>query len=179
MKYNVLRQLAVSPPTLLATIAAWDMRQSISSWLIPRVLELVYTAHDLTALARDCGYGGTPFTWDEDRRFEIRCELDAAFFHLYLPAGADGDWRPARIVDGNVADETTAQLKALKAHFPTPRDAVAFILDQFPIVRQKDEATFGCHRTKDRIMQIYDAMLAAQQSGKPYTSTLIPAPGSL
>jgi hypothetical protein len=33
--------------------------------------------------ATDCGYNGPPFCWDADRRFLLRCELDAAFFHLY------------------------------------------------------------------------------------------------
>jgi len=43
----------------------------------------VYTAHDLESFARDCGYSGPPFPWDEERRFHLRCELDAAFLHLY------------------------------------------------------------------------------------------------
>ena len=51
---------------------------------------------------------------------------------------------------------------------PSPRRAVATIFDQFPIVRQKDEQAHGCYRTKERILEIYDAMLAAQCSGKPY-----------
>ena len=42
-----------------------------------------YTAWDLEAFGRDCGYAGPPFRWDEARRFLLRCELDAAFFHLY------------------------------------------------------------------------------------------------
>ena len=29
------------------------------------------------------GYDGPPFRWDEERRFLLRCELDAAYFHLY------------------------------------------------------------------------------------------------
>jgi hypothetical protein len=52
-------------------------------WLLPRVLELTYTAWDLEPFARDCGWFGPPFVWDEVRRFQVRCELDAAFFHLY------------------------------------------------------------------------------------------------
>ena len=142
----------------------------LSEWLAPRLLELVYTAHDLAPLAKDCGYDGPPFLWDDERRFEIRCELDAAFFHLYLPADNDGQWRPAEA-------ETPKQLAALKTHFPTPRHAVGFILDQFPLVRQKDEKAHGRYRTKERILEIYDAMLAAQCSGKPYQSTLNPPPG--
>jgi hypothetical protein len=37
----------------------------------------------LEPFARDCGYAGPPFRWDEARRFLLRAELDAAFFHLY------------------------------------------------------------------------------------------------
>lgn len=122
-------------------------------------------------MARDCGYDGPPFPWDDERRFEIHCELDAAFFHLYLPCEPDGGWRRAE-------DETPEQLAALKYHFPQPRDAVASILDQFPIVRQKDEQAYGSYRTKERILEIYDAMLAAQRSGQSYQTRLNPPPGS-
>ena len=48
-----------------------------------RILELTYTAWDLEPFARDIGWGGPPFRWDPDRRFLLRAELDAAFFHLY------------------------------------------------------------------------------------------------
>ncbi len=34
-------------------------------------------------MARDCGHDGPPFRWDAARRFLLRCELIAAFFHLY------------------------------------------------------------------------------------------------
>lgn len=51
--------------------------------MLPRVLELTYTAWDLESFARDVGYDGPPFRWDPARRFLLRCELDAAFFHLY------------------------------------------------------------------------------------------------
>ena len=37
----------------------------------------------LEAFAQDCGWSGPPFRWDDHRRFQLRCELDAAFFHLY------------------------------------------------------------------------------------------------
>jgi hypothetical protein len=77
-----------------------------------------------------------------------------------------------------VCRKTEAELAALKHHFAQPRDAVAYILDQFPIVRQKDEQAHGSYRTKERILEIYDAMLAAQRSGRPYQTTLNPPPGS-
>ena len=55
--------------------------ESLRKLIVPRVLELTYTAWDLEGFARDCGYDGPPFRWDEERRFMLRCELDAAFFH--------------------------------------------------------------------------------------------------
>jgi len=168
--YFIMKQVAVLDPTSLSRAPHWIDTVRGVNWLAPRGLELLYTADDMQALAEDCGEAGPPFLWDDDRRFEIRCELDAAFFHLYLPAENDGQWRPAEA-------ETAKQLETLKTHFPTPRHAVGFILDQFPLVRQKDEKVHGRYRTKERILEIYDAMLAAQRSGKPYQSSLNPPPG--
>ena len=52
------------------------------------VLRLTYTAHDMTPFARDLGYDGPPFTWDEKERRHLRARLDALYFHLY---GLDHD----------------------------------------------------------------------------------------
>jgi hypothetical protein len=52
-------------------------------WILQRVLELNYTAWDLKAFAEDCGWSSSPFRWDDERRFLLRCELGAAFLHLY------------------------------------------------------------------------------------------------
>jgi hypothetical protein len=169
--YGLLKQFPILPPQSWIDDSGLDGDIRSAEWFLPRLLELVYTAHDLEPFARDCGFSGPPFCWDESRRFEIRCELDAAFFHLYLPSDTSGQWRPAE-------GETPEQLHELTSHFPTPRDAVAFILDQFPIIRQKDEKAYGHYRTKDRILEIYDAMLEAQRTGRPYQTTLNPPPGT-
>lgn len=47
------------------------------------VLRLTYTAHDMEGFARDQGYEGPPFAWDEANRLRRRARLDAVFFHLY------------------------------------------------------------------------------------------------
>ena len=47
------------------------------------VLHLSYTAHDLAPFARDLGYDGAPFAWDEDDRRHRTARLDALFFYLY------------------------------------------------------------------------------------------------
>jgi hypothetical protein len=139
-------------------------------YLMPRVLELSYTAWDLEPFAQDCGFDGPPFRWDEERRFQLRAELDAAFFHLYLPSDANGDWLPA-------ANESPEDLARLKESFPQPRDAVSYIMDTFPIVRRKDIAKHGTYRTKDTILKTYDAMQTAIRTGIPYQTPLNPLPG--
>ena len=52
------------------------------------VLRLTYTAHDMAPFARDLGYDGPPFVWDEEERRHLRGRLDALYFHLY---GLDKD----------------------------------------------------------------------------------------
>ncbi len=52
------------------------------------VLRLSYTAHDLAPFARDLGYDGPPFRWDEEDRRHRIARLDALFFRLY---GIDRD----------------------------------------------------------------------------------------
>ena len=47
------------------------------------VLRLNYTAHDMAPFARDLGYDGPPFVWDEEERRHLRARLDALYFHLY------------------------------------------------------------------------------------------------
>ena len=83
LKYFTMRQLPALPPIEYATSATWAPSTRIRDWLLPRVLELAYTAWDLKAFAEDCGDFGPPFIWDPERRFQLRCEIDAAFFHLY------------------------------------------------------------------------------------------------
>ena len=68
LAYFVLKQLPVLPPTAYSVV---DL-----SFIVPRVLELTYTAHDLTPWARDLGYAGEPFPWDPVRRAILRAELE-------------------------------------------------------------------------------------------------------
>ena len=82
LTFFILRQLPILPPR------AYDQcfganGDSIGGWIMQRALELTYTSCDLKEYARECGFEGTPYPWDEERRFQLRCELDAAFFHLY------------------------------------------------------------------------------------------------
>src|SRR5262249_52940539 len=142
LTYGYLNQLPVLPPSTYAQTFPWSPTQTLCAWLIPRVLELTYTAWDLEPFATDCGYDGPPFCWDEERRFLLRCELDAAYFHL----------------SGIGPDD------------------VDYILEPFPIAKRKDEQAHGESRTKRVILDIYDAMQQAMETGTPYHTRLDPPP---
>ncbi|RMG80003.1 MAG: class I SAM-dependent DNA methyltransferase, partial [Chloroflexi bacterium] len=80
----IVQQLPVIPPHTYT--------QDLLDFIVPRVLELTYTAWDLQPFAQDVGYDGPPFVWDEERRFLMRCELDALYFHLYQISREDVDY---------------------------------------------------------------------------------------
>ena len=56
------------------------------------VLRLTYTAHDMASFARDLGYDGEPFIWDEEERRHLRARLDALYFHLYGLSRGDAEY---------------------------------------------------------------------------------------
>ncbi|MGG6268522.1 Eco57I restriction-modification methylase domain-containing protein [Leptolyngbya sp. AN03gr2] len=136
------KQLPVIAPATYNQQCVWFSNIALQNWLLPRVLELTYTAWDLQPFAQDCGYDGAPFRWDENRRFLLRCELDAAYFHLY----------------------------------GIQRDDVDYIMETFPIVKRKDEKAYGHYRTKDQILEIYDAMAEAMKEQRSYQTLLDPPP---
>jgi len=49
-------------------------------------------------------------------------------------------------------------------------------METFPIVKRKDEAAHGEYRTKRVILEIYDAMQQAIETGQPYQTLLDPPP---
>ena len=119
----------------------WDADLETVDWITRRVVELVYTSWDLHSFASDFGEDGSPFIWDEKRRFAMRAELDAAYFHLY---GVD-------------------------------RDDVGYIMDSFGAFQRNDPERFV--RTKALILDVFDAMARAMETGEPYKTILDPPPG--
>ena len=83
LNYFYMKQFPVLPPDRY-TGAALD-------FIVPRVLELTFTAHDLKPWANDLvAYDarsaierGKPFGWNPDRRAQLRAELDAYYASLY------------------------------------------------------------------------------------------------
>jgi hypothetical protein len=117
-------------------------------FLVPRVLELIYTAYDMTPLARDLGDDGEPFVWDEDRRALLRAELDAFFFRLYgIDERDDVDY---------ILETFQTQTGGLK---------------------HNEIAKYGTYRTKDLVLDAYDRMAAADAAGQAYETEIKPFPG--
>ena len=92
LKYFTMRQLPVLAPATFEKPAAWDHHISARAWIERRVVELTYTGWDVWALGDDLQSQGPPFRWDPARRLLLRCELDAAFFHLYGIQREDVDY---------------------------------------------------------------------------------------
>ena len=49
-------------------------------------------------------------------------------------------------------------------------------MEAFPIVKRRDEEIFGEYRTKRVILEIYDKMKEAMDTGNPYQTILNPPP---
>lgn len=81
--YTYLEQLPVLAPDKYAKPVTWLGDELPEPWIRSRVLELTYTSDEMGPWAEYLNDEGAPFIWDEERRFLMRAELDAAYFHLY------------------------------------------------------------------------------------------------
>ena len=75
LTYGYLQQFPVLPPSAYS--------ESHLAFIVPRVLELIYTSHAMAPFARDLGCERQPFAWNEDRRAHLRSELDAFYARIY------------------------------------------------------------------------------------------------
>ena len=63
--------------------------------------------------------------------------------------------------------------------FGLDEDDVTYILDTFPIIRDREEARFGEYRSKREILTAYRSMAAVLRSGTEYRTSLDPGPVGL
>jgi len=139
MQLFIWKQIPVPTPATL---------EPLLPFITPRVLELVYTAYDMTPLARDLGDEGEPFCWDEDRRARLRAELDALFFRVY---GIDDRDDVDYILETFQSETGGLKHNEIRDH--------------------------GEYRTKRLVLTEYDRMAAADTAGVSYESSLTPPPG--
>jgi hypothetical protein len=106
------------------------------AFIVPRVLELTYTAHDLKPWAEELGYEGPPFAFDPDRRAILRAELDAYYAKLY----------------GLTRDELRYILD--------PADVMGedYPSETFRVLKDKERREFGEYRTQRRVLEAWDRL---------------------
>lgn len=94
-------------------------------WFEDRAIELLYVSWDLAEFAKEVG--DTPnhsrSGLMKSRWFWLRCEIDAAFFHLIL--GTPNGWERG-------GDQS----------FASPREAVKYMLEAFSVLNRKEENRF-------------------------------------
>ena len=108
------------------------------SFIVSRVLELTYTAHDIAAWARDLGHHGPPFTFDITRRAHLRAELDAYYARLY---GLD--------------------LEDLR-YILDPQDTMGegYPSETFRVLKDRELRDFGEYRTRRLVLDAWDRLQA-------------------
>lgn len=147
MTYGYVKQLPIFPPSKYS--------EADLAFIVPRVLELTYTAHDLKSWANDLGYDGTPFIFDPERRALLRDELDAFYARLY----------------GLTRDELRYILD------PAEVMGTDYPSETFRVQKNIEMRDFGEYRTRDLVLREFDRMALADASGEAYQSLLVPPPG--
>lgn len=128
LTYGYLKQFPILPPDRYTDA---DL-----VFIVPRVLELTYTAHDLAPWAADLGYTGAPFPWSPERRAQLRAELDAYYARLY---GLTRDelryiLDPADVMDDDYPSET------------------------FRVLKNNELREFGEYRTRRLVLEAWDRL---------------------
>ena len=129
-----------------------------------RVLELAYTAYDLTPFAVDMGFTGKPFLWDEDRRAVLRAELDAYYARLYglnrkqLRYILDpADLTPRELED--ILDPWEEVADPLDpAGYDARRAASDFPGETFRVLKEKELRQYGEYRTRRLVLEAWDRL---------------------
>ena len=106
------------------------------AFIVPRVLELTYIAHDLAPWARDLGSDGQPFAFDPERRAILRAELDAYYARLY----------------GLTRDELRYILD------PTDVMGPDYPSETFRVLKNNEIREFGEYRTRRLVLEAWDKL---------------------
>ena len=137
LNFFIAQQLPVLAPT---SFTAADL-----AIIAPRVLELTYTSQAMRTWAEDLGYSGLTFSWDENRRAELRSELDAVFARKY----------------GLTRDELRYVLDPADVRGPD------YPSETFRGLKGKEEARFGEYRTRRLVLEAWDRLAVSSIGSEP------------
>lgn len=126
--FFIPKQLPVLPPNRYT--------ETDFAFIVPRVLELTYTVHDLQPWAQDLGYNGEPYAFNPDRRAVLRAELDAYYAKLY----------------GLTRDELRYILD--------PADIMGedYPSETFRVLKNKELREYGEYRTQRLVLEAWDKL---------------------
>lgn len=138
LNYFYLKQFPVLPP------GRYEPRDL--EFIVPRVLELTYTADDLQYWAEDLvaydrrpvAERGQPFAWNPERRAQLRAELDAYYARLY----------------GLTRDELRYILD------PTDVMGADYPSETFRVLKNNEVREFGEYRTQRLVLEAWDRQSA-------------------
>ena len=133
MNFFIVKQLPVLPPGAYLEDAGCGTKYV--ELIVPRVLELIYTGHELEGFAADLGYHECPFPWDDPRRHRLQCDLDAIFARMYRLERADLEW----ILDSRSPGTS------------------------FPSLKQHEVKRFGEYRTQRYVLETFDRLLSGEK----------------
>jgi len=128
MSYFLVNQFPVIEPSFYT--------EPRRAFVVPKVLELTYTSQSMTPFARDLGYGGPPYRWDEDRRHSLRADLDAFYARAYA---LDRD-ELRYILD------------------PADVEGPKYPSETFRVLKEKEIHEFGEYRTRRLVLEAWDRM---------------------
>lgn len=144
LTYGVLKQFPLLPPDAYG-------KENLD-FILPRVLELTYTADDLTLWARDLGYNGATFPWNPERRGVLRAELDAYYAHLY----------------GLTRDELRYILDPADVMGPD------YPSETFRVLKNNEMREFGEYRSRRLVLEAWDALTAGRMLPSQASEVLVP-----
>ena len=128
MTFGYYKQFPILPPDFY--------NDNDLNFIVPRVLELTYTAYNLKPWAEDLGYEGEPFLFDPERRAILRAELDAWYAKAY----------------GLTRDELRYILD--------PADVMGedYPSETFRVLKNNEIKQFGEYRTRRLVLEAWDKL---------------------
>lgn len=145
LKFFTFRQIPILPPELYST--------ADFAFIVPRVLELTYTAHDMRAWAEEvvASYNArfqesplslpvAPYGFVPERRADLRAELDAKYARLY----------------GLSRDELRYILDPADTH------GADYPSETFRVLKNNELRQFGEYRTKRLVLAAWDRVEEAK-----------------
>ncbi len=130
INFFYVEQLPILPPS--------SYGEDELGFIVPRVVELTFTAVAMKPFAMDLGYSGDPFLWDPGHRAQVRSELDAYYAYLYGLTRRELEY----ILDPKAV---------MGEEYPS---------ETFRVLKERENDEFGEYRTQRLVLEAWDRFAA-------------------